>query len=326
MPVLPRPAATCRIVLPMRPTQEEQGVAGVAGAGIGLCDDEPMAAAPIRIRPDRAPSRRVRALFGIGEEVARFQEASAGFDDVAARVLAVERADLAVLTLLLFDGAAPVASLAAALDRGRSDVGASVDRLLMAGYARVARGAGGTTIGLTAHAREWIERLWAPLREAGLQLMGRYPTRQLETMRDFMAGARAAQEQHTARVRAWLDAPRSTARRPHRRGGLSPAALHRVEALIDASLDRPLPLAALAARAGLSVAHFSRAFRVSTGETPRAFVAARRIALAERLVREGDDTLAAIADAAGFSSQSRLTTAFRRATGFTPAAYRRARR
>jgi AraC-like DNA-binding protein len=33
--------------------------------------------------------------------------------------------------------------------------------------------------------------------------------------------------------------------------------------------------------------------------------------------------LARIAVTAGFTTQSRLTTAFRRATGFTPAAYRR---
>jgi AraC family transcriptional regulator len=285
-----------------------------------------MAAAPIDPRQGGSLPRRVRALAAIGGEVARFQEASSAFDDVAARVLAVERGDLAVLGLLLFEGPAAVARLAAGLDRSRSEAGASVDRLLMAGYARMRRGPAGSVVELTPHARDWIERLWAPLREAGLRLLSGYATRQLETMHGFMVAARESQEAHTARVRAWLDEPRSPARRPHRRGGLSPAALHRVEALIEANLDRRLPLAALAARAGLSVAHFSRAFRASTGRTPRAFVEARRIALAERLVRDTAQPLAAVAAAAGFSSQSRLTTAFRRATGFTPAAYRRARR
>ena len=37
----------------------------------------------------------------IGNQVVRFQEESAAFDDVAARVLAVDRRDLAWMTMLL---------------------------------------------------------------------------------------------------------------------------------------------------------------------------------------------------------------------------------
>lgn len=44
----------------------------------------------------------------IGIQVVRFQEESAGFDDVAAQILAVQRGDLPCMTLLLFGGAASV--------------------------------------------------------------------------------------------------------------------------------------------------------------------------------------------------------------------------
>jgi AraC family transcriptional regulator len=41
------------------------------------------------------------------------------------------------------------------------------------------------------------------------------------------------------------------------------------------------------------------------------------------LLRDGDRTIAKIAHAAGFSSQSHLTTNFRRVTGLTPGRFRR---
>ncbi|RKH88769.1 helix-turn-helix transcriptional regulator, partial [Corallococcus sp. AB038B] len=57
--------------------------------------------------------------------------------------------------------------------------------------------------------------------------------------------------------------------------------------------------------------------------TPRAYVERLRVEKAEGLIRDTELPLADIALACGFSSQSRFTTAFRRATGFTPARYRR---
>jgi AraC family transcriptional regulator len=59
--------------------------------------------------------------------------------------------------------------------------------------------------------------------------------------------------------------------------------------------------------------------------TPRAFVEQRRIERARRLIDESRQSLAEIAVESGFGTQSRLTTTFRRRTGFTPAEYRRGR-
>ncbi|HEY8550394.1 MAG TPA: AraC family transcriptional regulator, partial [Vicinamibacterales bacterium] len=109
----------------------------------------------------------------------------------------------------------------------------------------------------------------------------------------------------------------------HLRGGLAPAALRRVQLFVEANLGRPIRLADLAARAGLSPYHFARAFRTSTGTTPRAYVEARRVERAKQLLKEGELPIAAIAVETGFGTQSRFTTIFRRLTGFTPAAYRR---
>ncbi|MEO5823250.1 MAG: helix-turn-helix transcriptional regulator, partial [Vicinamibacteraceae bacterium] len=223
------------------------------------------------------------------------------------------------MTRLLFAGPASIEELAAALDRPRRVILPSVDRLERAGYARRA----GARIDLTSHAREWIARIWSPLQIDGARLLASYQQRDLALMTRFLTRARAIQARQAQTLRGWLEQPGTLARSPHLRGGLSPAALRRVELFVEAGLDRPLPLAALAARAGLSIFHFARAFRVSTGLTPRAFVETRRIAKARQLIADTTQALAAIAVDTGFGSQSRLTTAFKRATGFTPAAYRR---
>ena len=107
------------------------------------------------------------------------------------------------------------------------------------------------------------------------------------------------------------------------RGGLSPAALRRVQLFVEANLARPIRLHHLAARAALSQYHFARAFKRSAGMTPRAFVEHRRIERAKRLLKESAKPIADVAIESGFNTQSRLTTMFRRGTGVTPAAYRR---
>jgi AraC family transcriptional regulator len=267
---------------------------------------------------------RALLLRAIGHGVSQFQEASYAFDDVAAEILALSRRDLPCMTLLLFGGPAPVDELAAALHTPRTVVGASLERLQLAGYARFQPG-GGPRIELTEHARKWIERIWADLREDGRRLLDRYSTQTLTVIDAFLRRACEVQEARTHKLRAWLALPASPARRSHLRGGLSPAALRRVQLFVEANLAGPLHLHDLAARAGLSPYHFARAFKTSAGTTPRAFVETRRVDRAKRLLRETTQPLAAIAAEAGFGSQSRLTTVFRQRTGFTPAAYRRGR-
>jgi AraC-like DNA-binding protein len=59
--------------------------------------------------------------------------------------------------------------------------------------------------------------------------------------------------------------------------------------------------------------------------TPRAFVESRRIERAKHLLTDSTQSVADVAVEAGLGTQSRLTTIFKRRTGFTPAVYRRGR-
>jgi AraC family transcriptional regulator len=139
----------------------------------------------------------------------------------------------------------------------------------------------------------------------------------------FLRHACAIQEARTASLRGWLKTPALPARRAHLRGGLSPVALRRVQGFVEANLGRGIHLSDLAARAGLSPYHFARAFKTSVGMTPRAFIEHRRVERARHLLAHTDQPIAAVAMDVGLGTQSRLTTTFRRRTGFTPAVYRR---
>lgn len=100
------------------------------------------------------------------------------------------------------------------------------------------------------------------------------------------------------------------------------AGIARAVDCIEARLDADLSLRQLADTAGLSLFHFARCFRAQVGTTPHSYILARRIERAKHLLARGELPLAEIALAVGFSSQSHLTTAFRRATGVTPARWR----
>jgi AraC family transcriptional regulator len=294
------------------------------GRAAGICNDDGMQQ-PSRARRRGGAQSRQKVLQAIGMQVVRFQEESAAFDDVAARILALHRSDLACMTMLLFGGAASVDQLAAALHVPRGAVTATVGRLQLAGYARRRAESGGARTELTEHARRWIERIWGPVREDGDRLLRSYSTRDLTVMSTFMIRAGAVQERQIRRLREWLAIPSSPARATHLRGGLSPAALRRVQLFVEANLERTIHLTDLAGRAELSLHHFARAFRTSAGVTPRAFVEERRIERAKQLINETRHSLAEVAVECGFGTQSRLTTRFKRRTGFTPAEHRRGR-
>jgi AraC family transcriptional regulator len=106
------------------------------------------------------------------------------------------------------------------------------------------------------------------------------------------------------------------------KGGLSPTVRRRVAALIEARLAAALPLEVLADEADLSTFHFAKMFKASFGLAPHRYVTERRIARAKDLLKEHRTSLAEIALACGFASQSHFTRRFAQATGLTPAAWR----
>lgn len=105
-------------------------------------------------------------------------------------------------------------------------------------------------------------------------------------------------------------------------GGLAAWQERRAREIIAAELGGEVSLARIAAECRLSVAHFSRAFKASTGQAPYAFLQARRIDHAKALLR-GPMPLAEVAAASGFADQSHFTRAFRKAVGAPPGAWRR---
>ena len=103
-------------------------------------------------------------------------------------------------------------------------------------------------------------------------------------------------------------------------GGLSGAAKRRVLELIDAALDARLTIETLAREAGLSPAHFARAFKETMGRAPHQYLLALRLARARRLLETTQATLSDIAQRAGFADQAHFTRLFKRAFGITPGA------
>lgn len=110
---------------------------------------------------------------------------------------------------------------------------------------------------------------------------------------------------------------------PRERVHLSPAKLSRVLAYIEANLDSDISLSALAAVAGLSPFHFSRTFKLATGESPYHYVSLRRLARAQQLLSDSQLPLVQIALECGFASQSHFTSVFSKALGTSPGRYRR---
>jgi AraC-like DNA-binding protein len=113
------------------------------------------------------------------------------------------------------------------------------------------------------------------------------------------------------------------ARVPVRRppSGLARWQERRAKELMNERMD--VSLSELALECGLSVTHFSRAFRQSTGTSPHQWLLAHRISKAKSLLSGSKLSLAEIALACGFSSQSHFNAAFRSSTNVSPGRWRR---
>jgi len=108
------------------------------------------------------------------------------------------------------------------------------------------------------------------------------------------------------------------------KGGLAPWQVRKVTAHVEDHLDDAVGVPELATLARLSVSQFSRAFKQSFGLSPHAYVMGRRIARAQALMLRAHEPLSQIAIAVGLADQAHLSKLFRRLTGETPNAWRRA--
>ncbi len=98
-----------------------------------------------------------------------------------------------------------------------------------------------------------------------------------------------------------------------------------LRAFIAERLDQPLSLEDLATFACCDVRSFTRWFRDELGVSPHRYLTQARVERAKGLLGKTDQPLSEVALQCGFSSQSHLTTVFRRATGSTPGQFRKGR-
>lgn len=130
----------------------------------------------------------------------------------------------------------------------------------------------------------------------------------------FFANTRAAE---AAGLRACLRC------RPLDPVGAGPGELRirRLCQFIQQHSDQRLPLATLAAHAGLSPFHLQRAFKAMVGLTPRQYAEAHRVQRLKASLRRCKDVTEAMYDA-GFESASRVYERAQTSLGMTPKQYR----
>jgi AraC family transcriptional regulator len=106
-------------------------------------------------------------------------------------------------------------------------------------------------------------------------------------------------------------------------GGLAPWQERRSKDMLAGDLTGATSLHEIARTCGLSVSHFSRAFRRSTGSSPHAWLLHMRVEAAKAMLRRREEPLSMIALACGFADQSHFTRVFTRRVGLSPGAWRK---
>jgi AraC-like DNA-binding protein len=107
-------------------------------------------------------------------------------------------------------------------------------------------------------------------------------------------------------------------------GGLPRYKLRRAVEFVDANLDQVIHLKDMARVADVSLFHFHRQFKKTTGLTPHQFIVQRRVEQAKVLLAQSNLPIVDVAVRVGFMDQSHFTTTFRKLTSMTPRMYRNA--
>jgi AraC-like DNA-binding protein len=93
--------------------------------------------------------------------------------------------------------------------------------------------------------------------------------------------------------------------------------------LLDRTYAGPVDLVAVAARAGYSRYHFTRAFKSAYGETPGRYLSRRRVERARTLLGAANLTVTEVCHLVGFSSLGSFSARFKELVGMAPSAYQR---
>ncbi|WP_155544024.1 AraC family transcriptional regulator [Amycolatopsis camponoti] len=126
-----------------------------------------------------------------------------------------------------------------------------------------------------------------------------------------------------AALRAWFDRPDTDAPAWYR--AHDDPVVGQALRLLQHQPGEPWTVAKLAADTGVSRAALARRFATTVGETPMAYLAGWRLALAADLLRQQPDaTIGAVAHQVGYGSAFALSAAFKREFGVSPQRYRTA--
>jgi AraC family transcriptional regulator len=107
------------------------------------------------------------------------------------------------------------------------------------------------------------------------------------------------------------------------RGGLAHWQVKLALEYIDANLGSRLRIDELAKHVGFSTSYFSRAFKVSRGFSPGAYISMTRVNRAKCMIDTTRESLCHIAVDCGFADQAHFSRTFRRWVGISPATWRR---
>lgn len=105
-------------------------------------------------------------------------------------------------------------------------------------------------------------------------------------------------------------------------GSLDAARFARIVDLIESRLSDDLSVGEMAAEIGMDPSGFTRAFRVTTGTTPYAYLSERRMERAKLLLRAGK-TVTRVAGAVGYSNSSKFAATFAKLCGMPPSRWRK---
>lgn len=105
--------------------------------------------------------------------------------------------------------------------------------------------------------------------------------------------------------------------RPH-----SDEKIREIEQYMQRHFDRDLPIEFFAERANMGARNFIRRFKAATGQLPRAYIQALRVASAKQLLENGATSVQTVCSKIGYEDIAFFRSLFKRHTGMTPAEYR----
>ncbi|MEH0936422.1 MarR family winged helix-turn-helix transcriptional regulator [Micromonospora psammae] len=141
----------------------------------------------------------------VARQIRLLQQSFDAFDEAAAARLGINRTDLRALDIVLGVGPLTAGDLTAALRLSPAATTTVIDRLERAGLVARTRDPESrrrVLVAATDAARAAEREIYRPVGEAGLRALDRYDRTQLDIIIDFLATARAVQQEHAERLGA----------------------------------------------------------------------------------------------------------------------------